>query len=157
MGDDGVGGLAHGAACLGEHLLDLVVPHKPGVVGGLHLVKIEVGDLVGVMHDDKRKRHGIVERFARIIARLRQLVGSRRGLLVGRVKRLAVVALKHHRHQIMGALGKLGCGYVADARLLDANVHDVGGVGGKGKVAQRLHGEQDDDDRHGELVLRKVL
>ena len=155
--DKGIGHIAHRSAHAVEHGLDVVFADHALVVRGFHLVKVQLGDLVGIAGHRHGKRHGVVERGAITLAGFRQRIRAVFVLRISVGEHLLLGFGKHHGHQVMGAPGKLLGGNVLHALLLDTRIHDIGGVVGQGQVARSLHTQQHHDHQHHQLVLGKVL
>ena len=137
--DERVRHVAHRLARLVEHGHHIVFAHEPGIERCFHLIKIKVGNLVGIVDDGERKRHRLVEVLSLLIARLGEGIIPACSLVVRLGEELLVGFGQHHLHEVVGALGKLRCGRVLHARLLDSHVDNVGGVSRKRQVAECLH------------------
>ena len=137
--DERVRHVAHRLARLIEHGGHVIFAHKPGIKRHFHLIKIKVGNLVGIVDDGERKRHRLVEVLSLLIARLGEGIIPACSLVVRLGEELLVGFGQHHLHEVVGALGKLRCGRVLHARLLDSHVDNVGGVSRKRQVAECLH------------------
>ena len=155
--DKGIGHIAHGSARAIEHGLDVVFADHALIVRGFHLVKVQLGDLVGIAGHRHGKRHGVIEGGAVTLAGFRQRIRAVFVLRISVGEHLLIGFGKHHGHQVMGAPGKLLGGHVLHALLLDTRIDDVGGVVGQGQVARSLHTQQHHDHQHHQLVLGKVL
>ena len=137
--DERVRHVTHRLTRLIEHGHHIVFAHKPGIERRFHLVEVKVGNLVGIVDGGERKRHCLVEVLSLPIPRLREGVVPACGLVVRLSEELLVGFGQHHLHEVVGALGKLRCGRVLHARLLDSHIDDVGGVSRKRQVAECLH------------------
>ena len=137
--DERVRHVAHRLARLIEHGHHIVFAHEPGIERCFHLVEVEIGNLVGIVDDGERKRHRLVEVLSLLIARLGEGIIPACSLVVRLGEELLVGFGQHHLHEVVGALGKLRCGRVLHARLLDSHVDNVGGVSRKRQVAECLH------------------
>ena len=137
--DERVRHVAQRLARLIEHGHHVVFTHKPCIERRFHLVEVEIGNLVSIVDDGERKRHRLVEVLSLLIARLREGVVPTCSLVVRLGEELLVGFGQHHLHKVVGALGKLRCGRVLHARLLDSHINDVGGVSRKRQVAESLH------------------
>ena len=109
------------------------------------------------MHHRQRQRHGAVELRAVFAAGIGEVVRAVGVLRVGVGEGLLIGFGQHHGHQVVRALGKLRCGHVLDALLLDTHVDDIGRVVRQRQVARRLHAQQRHNQQHGNLVLEQVL
>ena len=65
-----------------EHGHHVVFAHKPGIERCFHLVKVEIGNLVGIVDDRERKRHRLVKVLPLIISHLGEGIVSACGLVV---------------------------------------------------------------------------
>ena len=155
--DKGIGHIAHGFARAIEHGLDVGLPDHALVVCGFHLVKVQLGDLIGIAGHRHGQGHGAIERRTIALAGLRQRICAIFVLRISVSEHLLIGLGEHHGHQVMGALGELFGRDVLHALLLDTRIDDVGGEVGQRQVACRLHAQQHHDQQHHQLVLSKVL
>ena len=139
MRDKRVRHIAQRLTRLIEHGGHVIFTHKPGIKRRFHLVEVKIGNLVGIVDDGERKRHRLVEVLSLLIARLGEGIIPACSLVVRLGEELLVGFGQHHLHEVVGALGKLRCGRVLHARLLDSHIDDVGGVSWKRQVAECLH------------------
>ena len=146
--DKGIGHIAHGSARAVEHGLDVVFADHALIIRGFHLVKVKLGDLIGIAGHRHGKRHSVIEGGAVTLAGFRQRIRAVFVLRISVGEHLLIGFGKHHGHQVMGAPGKLLGGHVLHALLLDTRIDDVGGVVGQGQVARSLHTQQHHDHQH---------
>ena len=156
LAHDGIGHVAHLRLRFIEHGLNVRFLHHAGVVSGFQLVKVHAG-LVGVMHRNKRHRHGIVELRTMLAAEVGELVGAVGLLGVGIGEQAFVLLAFHNGDQVVRALGERIGRRMLDARLLNAHVNDVRCVVRQRQVAERLNREQHHDDRYRDFMIRKIL
>ena len=88
-----------------EHGQDVVLADHAGVIGSFRLVKIKIGNLIGVVHHRQRQRHGTVELRAVFAAGIGEIVRAVGVLRVGVGEGLLVGFGQHHGHQVVRALG----------------------------------------------------